>query len=148
VSSLGIGAKTVIRIVCKDLAGKAGFDPVMFSAWIEFLYRINVNAPNETLALFVMEVLPPIIESSEASVILENLDIDPTAGVDAVRLLHLALHAETVARFDTLFCGLAERLLAPDKGEVMRKSSTEENRKALGCTRPECPAIPRTEVPA
>ena len=147
-SSLGIGARTVVRIVADSMAGKTGFDLETFQAWIEFLYRINVNAPDETIALFVMDLLPPILESAEATVLLENLDVDPAAGIDAVRLLQLALHAETVARFETLFCGLAERLLAPDRGELMRESSTED-RKALGeCTRPECPAIPRTAIPA
>lgn len=121
---LAAGATAIIRIV-KESQVLNEDRLELFEAWITWLHNTDRHDA-EFLELFVQDVLPPILASANATVLMGSLKLDPDAGHESIQLVRLAARAETLTRFNTLISGLASRLLAPERGKVMETSEKSE----------------------
>jgi len=112
---LAAGAVTILRIV-KDSQVLSEEDFATFEMWIRWLHDCRSN-DRRFLELCIEPILPPILKSANATALFDNLDQDTEMGVDAIRLVQLAIRlTRNVTRFETIISGLAERLLASERG--------------------------------
>lgn len=134
---LSAGMTTILRVV-KNSEVLSHEDFERFSCWLGWLHD-STRIDSEFLELFVEEILPPILRSADAFVLYENLERDKEMGVDAVRLVKLAVQeTRRAVRFTTLISGLAARLLAPEeKGGGMERATgagENKNQSRIGST--------------